>query len=90
MPSSQPCTGQDGSNSFTATGVFEGFITEAEYARQRGVSLRTCQRDRALRKAPPHVVIGRTVYYRVDSIRQWLAAKERHSDRTLRRRDRPR
>ena len=61
----------------SATGVFAGFITEAEYARQRGVSLRTCQRDRALRKAPPHVVIGRTVYYRIDSIREWLINRER-------------
>lgn len=70
--------------------VFAGFITEAEYARQRGVSLRTCQRDRALRKAPPYVVVGRAVYYRVDSIRQWLAAHEAPTDQGPRRRRRGR
>lgn len=69
-------------------GVFDGFITEAQYARQRSVSLRTCQRDRALRKAPPHVVIGRTVYYRIDSVREWLAAQERQPDKSVRRRAR--
>lgn len=72
----------------SARGVFDGFITEADYARQRGVSLRTCQRDRALRKAPPHVVMGRTVYYRIESVRQWLAAQERQPDRSVRRRGR--
>jgi hypothetical protein len=65
-------------------GVFDGFITEAEYAGQRGVSLRTCQRDRALRKAPPHVVIGRTVYYRIESVREWLATQERQPGRIVR------
>lgn len=61
--------------------VFEGFITEAEYARQRGVSVRTCQRDRALRQAPPHVILGKRVFYRVDAIRAWLEAQERSVDR---------
>lgn len=72
----------------SARGVFDGFITEAEYARQRCVSLRTCQRDRALRKAPPHVVMGRTVYYRIESVRLWLAAQERQPDKSVRRRSR--
>jgi len=68
------------------TSVFEGYITEAEYARQRGVSVRTCQRDRALRKAPPHVPYGNHIYYRVDAVRQWLEARERAAGRPARRR----
>ena len=56
--------------------IFGDYVTEAEYARQRGVSVRTCQRDRALRNAPPHIVLGKTVYYRVAAIRQWLVAQE--------------
>ena len=63
--------------------VFEGYITEIEYARQRGVSVRTCQRDRALRHAPPHVILGNRVFYRVDSIRTWLKDRERSVERAL-------
>ncbi len=57
--------------------VLEGYISEQEYARQRGVSLRTCQRERALRKAAPHVVLGKNVYYRIASVREWLVRQER-------------
>ena len=57
--------------------LFAGYIPEREYARQRGVSLRTCQRDRALRKGPPFVVVGKQVYYRVAAVREWLLAQER-------------
>jgi hypothetical protein len=58
--------------------LLEGYITEKEYARQRGVSLRTCQRERALRKAPPpHVVLGKHVYYRIAAAREWLLKNER-------------
>lgn len=64
--------------------IFEGFVTEAEYARQRGVSLRTCQRDRALRRAPPHVILGNRVFYRIDAVRAWLNAQERDAARGAR------
>ncbi|MFW5655949.1 MAG: hypothetical protein ACOCYW_09965 [Roseicyclus sp.] len=46
----------------------DGFISEEEYAARRGVSLRTCQRDRQLRQSPPFVVIGRRVYWDVDGV----------------------
>ena len=64
-----------------SSNVLHGYITEAEYARQRHVSVRTCQRDRALRQAPPHVVLGKCVYYRVDAVRAWLVAQERTAER---------
>ena len=64
--------------------ILDGFISESEYARQRGVSLRTVQRDRALRQAPPHVTFGRQVYYRVEAVREWLVAKERKQSRSPR------
>jgi hypothetical protein len=57
--------------------VFDGYISEVEYALQRGVSLRTCQRDRALRKSPPHCVLGKQVYYRISAVRAWLLQQER-------------
>lgn len=56
--------------------IFEGYISEAEYAAQRGVSIRTCQRDRAMRQAPPHVLIGKAVHYRVEAVRDWLLRQE--------------
>lgn len=58
-----------------------GFLTEAEYAARRGVSLRTVQRDRQLRQAPPFVVMGRRIYYRVEALREWLIARERRENR---------
>jgi hypothetical protein len=64
--------------------LLAGYIPEKEYARQRGVTLRTCQRDRALRQAPPYVAMGRQVYYNVESVRSWLLKHERIEDRTPR------
>jgi len=58
----------------------EGHMSEDEYAKQRGVSKRTCQRDRQLRQAPPYVVVGRRVYYRIDAAKEWLLARERGAE----------
>ena len=59
----------------------DGFISEEEYAARRGVSLRTCQRDRQLRQSPPFVMFGRRVYYRIEAVREWLLAREQAADR---------
>jgi hypothetical protein len=59
----------------------EGFIPEEHYAARRGVSVRTCQRDRKMRQSPPYILIGRQVYYRIDAIRDWLISKEQAADR---------
>lgn len=64
--------------------LLEGFISERQYAAARGVSLRTCQRDRQLRQGPPHIVVGRQILYRIESIREWLVGRERHEDRVPR------
>ena len=64
------------------TDFLEGFISEPEYARRRGVTLRTCQRDRQLRKAPPYIKLGRQVFYRIDAVRGWLMKNERIADQT--------
>lgn len=63
-----------------STSLLDGYISEQEYARQRGVSLRTCQRDRALRKAPPHCILGKQVFYRIAAVRAWLVKQERSFD----------
>ena len=63
-----------------STDFLEGFISEPDYARRRGVTLRTCQRDRQLRKAPPYTKLGRQIFYRVDALRGWLIKHERSAD----------
>ena len=57
--------------------LLEGYVTEEEYARQRGVSVRTCQRDRAMRKSPPYCALGKQIFYRVSAVREWLIRNER-------------
>jgi hypothetical protein len=62
-----------------APDFLDGFIPEEEYARIRGVTIRTCQRDRQLRKSPPYVQFGRQIFYRIDALREWLVKNE-HAD----------
>ena len=64
-----------------APDFLDGFISEEEYAARRGVSLRTCQRDRQLRQAPPFVLLGRQVHYRIEAVRDWLIAREQSANR---------
>ena len=64
-----------------APDLFEGYIDEHEYCRQRGVSLRTAQRDRQLRQAPPYLLVGKKVYYRIIAVREWMLRQERREER---------
>jgi hypothetical protein len=66
----------------TSADFLEGFISEPEYARRRGVTLRTCQRDRQLRKAPPYTRLGRQIFYRINAVREWMVKNERLADQT--------
>lgn len=56
-------------------------IPENEYAAQRGVSVRTVQRERAQRMGPPFIKLGRTIYYRPAAIEAWLLAQEQSQPR---------
>ena len=67
----------DAASNVGADDFLNGFISETEYARQRGVTVRTCQRARQLRKAPPYVQFGRQIFYRIDAVREWLKKKDR-------------
>lgn len=51
-------------------------ISEADYAADRGVSLRTIQRERALRSCPPYIKLGGKVFYRKAAIDAWLLEQE--------------
>ena len=54
----------------------QGYISEAAYAHIRRTSVRTCQRDRQLRKSPPFVRLGRRVFYRIEAVQTWLVSNE--------------
>lgn len=58
-------------------------IEEAEYAAEvRRVSLRTVQRERALRVGPPFIKLGRKIFYRPAAIEAWLLAQEQVQPRS--------
>lgn len=73
-------TRSEAASDSTDTDFLQGYISEPDYARRRGVTLRTCQRDRQLRKAPPYTKLGRQVFYRVDALREWMTKNERVTD----------
>lgn len=56
--------------------TLKDLIPEAEYAAQRGKSLRTIQRERALRQGPPFIKLGKSIFYRPEAINAWLLSQE--------------
>ena len=56
-------------------------IPESEYAAQRGICIRSAQRERALRIGPPFVKLGRRVFYRPEAIAEWILAQEQAQPR---------
>ena len=58
------------------TSVLDGYVTKPELAEQLSKSERTLDRWHELRIGPPRIVIGRTVLYRIDAVREWLQARE--------------
>lgn len=57
--------------------TLENLLTEAAYAAKRGVSVRTIQRERALRAGPPFIKLGKSIFYRPESVDAWIIAQER-------------
>ncbi|SOD96543.1 helix-turn-helix domain-containing protein [Caenispirillum bisanense] len=51
-------------------------LTQEQAAEILGVSVRTLQRLHASRRGPARIKIGRVIMYRVEAIREWLAANE--------------
>lgn len=52
------------------------YLSSEEVARALNVSARTLHRWGRLRKGPPSIKVGRSVYYRRASIERWLLALE--------------
>jgi hypothetical protein len=61
--------------------TIQDLLSEAEYADQRGVSVRTIARERAQRIGPPFIRLGRKIYYRPAAIETWLIAREQAQPR---------
>jgi hypothetical protein len=57
--------------------VLEGYISETDLARQLHRSVRTLQRLAATLSGPPRTKIGRSVYYKIESVRVWLVQQEK-------------
>ena len=56
--------------------VLDGYLRREELTQQFGLSPRTIDGVEALRKGPPRVCIGRTILYKVESVRDWLDSSE--------------
>ncbi|WP_369124471.1 helix-turn-helix domain-containing protein [Devosia neptuniae] len=53
-----------------------GYLTSADMAEQLGLHPTTLAKWRMARRGPPYVKIGKRVYYRVTSVREWLENAE--------------
>jgi hypothetical protein len=51
--------------------VFEDFLSEAEYAQERGVGVASLRRDRRRRVGAPWVKDGRKIRYHIPSVREF-------------------
>ena len=66
-----------GDHSDSAPSVLEGYIRETDLARKLNRSVRTLERLAARQSGPPRIKIGRLIFYRIDSVRAWLAQQEK-------------
>jgi hypothetical protein len=62
-----------------------GYRSEAEQAARLGVTIRTLRRWRRQGKAPPFLLIGRTVVHSEEGEADWLAQQERVQNRSTER-----
>ncbi len=62
-------------------GLLADYLTPAELAAELGKCERTIARWDSLRIGPPKTVIGKSSYYRRESVRQWLLRQERDQAR---------
>lgn len=56
--------------------ILDGYATRKQIAKSIGVTERTIARWTDLRDGLPVTKIGNHVLYRIDSVRDWIAARE--------------
>jgi hypothetical protein len=65
--------------------ILDEFATVEELAAELKLNRRTLDRWEKTGTGPPRTMMGRTILYRRDSVRKWLAEQERISKRNNRR-----
>jgi predicted DNA-binding transcriptional regulator AlpA len=78
----------DVNSAANSTAVLDGYLTRENLAAQLGKSMRTIDRWEMHRSGPPRVLIGKTVLYRLESVRAWLLSCEQRRGEPRRRRPR--
>ena len=63
-----------------AQGVLSEYMEEDELAAELNCSPRTIQRWHRLREGPPRTKIGKRVFYRRNSVADWLRSREQAFD----------
>lgn len=61
--------------------ILDGWMTRAELAKELGVCVNTLSRWQTMRIGPPCVRTGRWVFYRRDTVTEWLRQKEIRENR---------
>ena len=75
----------DVNSAANSTAVLDGYLTRENLAAQLGKSMRTIDRWEMHRSGPPRVLIGKTVLYRLESVRDWLLSREQRRGEPRRR-----
>jgi predicted DNA-binding transcriptional regulator AlpA len=57
--------------------LLEDYLGKEELAKELDISERTLDRLETRRVGPPRTVIGRTILYRKEAVRDWLKSRER-------------
>jgi hypothetical protein len=61
--------------------LLEGYISEDEMAKARGIALRTMRAERQRGDGPPWIKITRQVFYPIEGFHAWLKAIEQRPAR---------
>lgn len=67
-----------------ASSILAGYLTPRQMAKELGISQRTLERWHQFRHGPPRVILGRTRFYRLESVRAWLVECEQAEPRNFR------
>lgn len=61
--------------------VLTDFIAEAELADQLNVSIRSLREWRRRRQGPAATLIGRQIFYRAETVQNWLLSRQKRATR---------
>jgi predicted DNA-binding transcriptional regulator AlpA len=81
----EPSTPQSSSINLLNLG---GYMRRDELAQHLGVSVRTIDRWDDEGKGPRRLIIGRTILYNIDSVREWLLSREQEMKPPMKRQSR--